>query len=309
MILTITLNPALDLFCQKVSGPLKDAFIKDLYWHAGGKGVNVTRALKRIGHRSIALGCVGGMAGERIRQLLKREGIGFEFVPCRHETRTNVTFLSATHREVSRVMGKGHPLSSAEISSVKKLCRRYGRSASIIALSGSLPPGVRQSLYGELIREIQKENISCLLDSHGEAFRKGLKARPCYIKPNRAEAEVFLNQKLNSKISLIKAVRRFHDLGIEHVMISLGKQGAVGSDGGAVWQAIPPAVKVRHTVGCGDSFVAGFLSAVEDKFLFYEALRRAVAMGTAAALGKGPGDVDPKAFQRILKQVKLQRLV
>ncbi len=219
MILTLTLNPALDIFYEKgrYKHPLRSA---------GGKGINVSRVLDNLGEGTAALCCLGGKTGEEIRVLLRREDICHDFIRLKNETRTNVTVVQEDG--VVRFVDKGSPFSEAETQKIEKLFVKYLARTSLVVLSGRLPPGIKDSFYARLITQARQQNIPCLLDSHGLPFELGLKAGPEYIKPNREEAEDFLGEKLDSQAKLKKAVRYFLRSGIKNVLITLGEQGAVG---------------------------------------------------------------------------------
>ena len=308
-ILTVTLNPALDVFCRVSSDSTgKNFVVNELMASAGGKGINVSRVLHRLGVNTLALGCVGGTTGTLMKKMIEKEKIPYSFVVGGSKTRTNVTMICPARNTSAHIISKGNPVSLKDIQKFKKIFFQNLLSRSMVVLSGRLPPGVKDSFYFELIELAKQRHIPSVLDSHGQAFKIGLKAKPFCIKPNREEAEFIVREKLNSLSKIKHALKYFLDSGTKMIILSLGEEGAVATEGRGVWLALPPKIKGGHDVGCGDALIAGFIFSIQKKLSFPRALQMAVATGTANALAVKPGEIQRKEIHRLLAEVKIKAI-
>ncbi len=301
-ILTVTVNPAVDL----TFSVLRSTNSSGLVLSAGGKGVNVARALRALRVRALAVGLAGGSAGELLQKLLREERIPAKFLGAERSTRLNVTVLGPRPGQCSRVLGEGPRLTPREIRRFEIQYRRWLRRSSLVVLCGRNAVGAPVEWYARLVRLARQENVPAALDSSGAALAAALKAKPFLVKPNRAEAEEILRCRINSPAEIKSAVRRFHDRGVHIVLLSLGESGAVVSDGKDIWYARAPRMRTVNEVGCGDALLAGFIQAYCSKKSLPEALRRAVACGKANALNSTPGLIHPRDVLRLVKKVTVK---
>jgi len=279
-----------------------------LIWGAGGKGLNVSRVLHHLGLPTLAFGCVGGTTGFLIKEMIKEERIPFQFILGRYQTRINITIMDPQQKKSVRILSKGEAVASKDIRALRQVFCKNLPSASMAVLSGRLASGVQDSLYFELITLAQRQGVPCFLDAHGPVFKLGLKAKPFAIKPNRKEAEWIVGEKLNSLKKIKQALKYFFDLGVKIVLLSLGPQGAMATEGSQVWLASPPEIKGGHGVGCGDALLAGFIFSLQKKLSFPQALQLAVAAGTANMLALKPGDIWPQDIYSLLNKVKIRNV-
>jgi len=306
-ILTVTLNPALDKtvfvpgFCAGREFRAARAAVT-----AGGKGINVSRALARLGVPTLATGLIGGGSGDEVADRLKAEGIAHRFFPVRGETRTNLTIVDPESGRVTRIVERGPAVSARERTGFKRYFASLLEGSSLAVFSGSLPAGVPDGFYRDLIRMTNKRKIRAVLDTSGGAFLAGLAGRPFMIKPNREEATAVLGMRFGSRAKAARAVRRLHERGIEIVCISLGRDGAFVSRAGDEFLAAPPPVRHGRRVGCGDAFLAGFLSVWCRRHDLREAARIASAAGAANALAGQPGDIEPAVVRKFARRVRLE---
>ncbi len=305
-VVTVTLNPAVDkTIVVPRFRPERVVRVKEAFVYPSGKGVNVARALVRLGAPALCLGFVGGYAGAFLRDALEREGIPHDFTSVAAETRINLTLRDPESGLEVHFVEAGAPVSEAEWQAFLATYERHLPNARWIALCGSLPPGVALDSYAQLIRRAREGGVLCALDTSGDALRLGVQARPDLVKPNRQELAELVGKPLDSDEALLAAVEQLLVQGIRFVVVSLGKEGAIGSDGKGFWKATPPLVPVVNTVGSGDALLGGMLFGLLKGLPFSEALRFAVAVGTANTLVDGPAYIDAATVSAIVEQVSL----
>lgn len=305
MIYTLTLNPAID---RELQVP-EIAFGEVLRASAhrvdfGGKGFNVSRALRAMETESVALGFVGGHAGQMIADGLARLGIATDFVRIAGgETRTNVSVV-ALDRHI-KVNEAGPAVTPGEERLLVEKVRALARAEDWWVLSGSLPPGASPDVYAQVIRIVQGAGARAVLDTSGLALALGCEAGPFLVKPNAAEASELTALPVSTPEQAWAAAGVIHRMGVAHVLVSLGRRGALLSGGAEAWLAVPPAVVERNPVGAGDSMVAGLVWGLARRRPLPEALRRAVAAGAAAAGLEGTAFGSAAAVVELSRRVKL----
>ena len=282
MIYTVTLNPSLDYFA--VTEGFREGKTNrthDEYIVPGGKGLNVSMVLSRLGMKSIAIAFTAGFTGAELRRLLLAEDVDTEMIDTGAGfSRINVKINTG---QITEFNGSGVTLSEALVLRLKN--RLFGLSADdLVIFSGSLPKGAETGFYRDMMASTKARVI---LDTYGEALLSALPLRPFLIKPNDEEIEAIAGRPLTDDQKLQEAMQALQTLGARNVMVSLGAKGAVLlTENGDLFRAAPPQVppgRTLNTVAAGDSMIAGFLRAFEitgdDGF----ALRFSVAVGTAAA--------------------------
>ncbi|CAB5031745.1 unannotated protein [freshwater metagenome] len=312
MILTVTLNAAIDKSLSVPSFRLgRRHRTVEQRSTAGGKGVNVARLLASLGQPVIATGFVGGATGTRIVEQLTTESILNGFVHIAEESRTNISVLDPTTGEQTEVNERGPEVNAAEVEMfVEKLCY-LARGAAVCVLAGSLPRGVDPSIYATLIAELKRLDVITIVDSEGEAMKLAVRAEPTMISPNMAEAEELVGHEFNDPNEQIAALGELRGLGCKEAMITL-PDGCVASvlvDGQPrehrVW--IEPREAVA-SVGAGDAFLAGYVSARYNGSTPEECLRYAVACGAESTQRLGAGLIDPKGVEELLSEVEVVRI-
>ena len=306
MIATITLNPSLDEHIV-VHGLVMDETNR---WHrlrryAGGKGIDVSRAIHEMGGVSIAYGFIGGANGRTMEILLDEEGVLFSFTPIRQETRTNFIITDTKTSQQTRIVAPGPHISKGALERLVKKLRRIYRGADLIAACGSVPPGVPADIYYDIVMEARNSGIRTILDASGQWLADGIKAKPYLIKPNIHEAETLLGRELSTEEAIIEAALNLVEMGIEVVVISRGKDGIIAATKESLFKAVSPQVKVRSTVGAGDCTVAGLALKLACGKSLIEACRLAVAMGTASVLTPGTELCHRTDVERLLPQIQI----
>ena len=282
MIYTLTLNPAVDRELSVAAirfGEVLRAHSHRVDW--GGKGFNVSRALRALDDDSVALGLVGGFAGQMIAAGLRQLGIAVDFVEIAGETRTNVVVMDGDHH--LKVNEAGPEIRPDDEALLLDKIRTLARSGDWWVLSGSLPPGASPGVYAEVIRIVTAAGARAVLDTSGAALVHGVAAQPFLVKPNASEAAELTGQPVDDLAAARAAAREIHARGAQHVAISLGSRGALLWDGASAWAARPPRVIERNPVGAGDSMVGGLVQGLAQGLPMVGALRRGVACGAAAA--------------------------
>ena len=305
MIVTLTLNPSLDRALsvpQLRPGTLHRAqFIRQ---DLGGKGFNVSRALRALGIPSHIVGVIGGRTGRALRDGLLADGFDAHLVEVEGETRQNVTLLDESTGLYTKINEPGPILSPRHIAALGTFIEQMVRPGDLWAFCGSLPPGAPQDLYADLICVVQRGGGLVFLDTSGPAFRAGLQAGPFAIKPNSEEAAQVLQASLSSDQDHCQAARELQSKGVRLVAPTRGAQGLVLASDGTLLTAIPPSIAARSPIGAGDASLAGLLWAVSDHCDPIETARRAVACGTAAAMQDGTGVGDRMLVESLMQQVQ-----
>lgn len=288
MIVSVTLNPSVDrvLFVEKIHfGDTNRVIRTDT--DAGGKGVNLSRVAAEMGARTIATGFLGGGSGAYVRHVLKVQGVIDRFVEVHSETRINTSVEDYSPSPPTTFNEKGAPVTEAEWQALVEQCTNSFGQADWVALGGSLPPGVPANAFATLTRLAHAHGCKVLLDADGEPMKLGLEAKPDLIKPNHNEAARLLGRALHTTQEVAEAALELRKLGIDWVIVSRGKDGAVLATADGSWNGSSPEVKVRSTIGSGDSLLGGFLWAIEEKKPLDEALKWGMAAGAATATTDG----------------------
>lgn len=309
MIATITLNPTIDRTIT-VHGLILDEANRwtSLRLYAGGKGIDVSRAVHEMGGKTIAYGFIGGATGRTVEILLDEEGVPFSFTPIERETRTNFIIADTKNSQQTRIDAPGPRISERELERFKQKIRRIDPKPDLMVFGGSVPPGVPANIYYDLIKECKAFKVKCILDSAGQWLKEGIKAKPYLIKPNVHEAEGLLEVELPTEEAIIKAALNFVEMGIEIATISRGKDGIIAATKKSIVKAVSPPVKVASAVGAGDCAIAGLALKLAYGKPLVEACRLAAAMGSAAVLTPGTELCHRADVKKLLPKVKVSEM-
>ena len=309
MIRTVTLNPALD---KKVviEGFALDQVnrVRSSGLDAGGKGINVSKALAILGVPSVAYGIVAGKAGDYILDFLDRRGIAHRFTRGGGETRTNLKVVDpvgGTHTDINEPGPRVEPSTLAILEA--ELFAEAG-PGDIFVFSGSAPAGVEAEVYAKWIRRAAAAGARTVLDAEGELLKRGAAARPTLMKPNLRELEGLAGASLPDEASMIGAIRGFLDGGAGAVALSLGSEGALFVDAGEAIRARGIAVEVAGTVGAGDSMLAAIVACMERGAGLEAMVAPAVAAATAAVAAGGSADFTVEAVDAYASMAKYEIL-
>jgi len=309
MIATITLNPSLDRTVI-VDGLKVNESNRwtSVHHYAGGKGIDVSRAIHEMGGQTIAYGFIGGDEGRTLEVKLDEEGVPFSFTPIEQETRVNFIIADTRASQQTIINAPGPHISKRELARFLKKLRGIYPSPELMVASGSVPPGVPIDIYYTIVQEAKSHRVRTILDSAGQWLEEGIKAKPYLIKPNIREAEELLKTELPTEEAITKAALNLIEMGVEIAVISRGKDGIIAAAKDGVFKAVPPPVKVRSAVGAGDCTIAGLALKLAWGEPLIEACRLAVAMGTAAVLTPGTELAHRADVEKLLPQIKVSRV-
>jgi len=303
MIYTCTFNPSVDYVVHVDElrvGELNRALKTSTF--PGGKGINVSRVLKRLGVDSTALGFAGGFTGQFIEQELQKEGIRCDFVHVSGQTRINVKLKAGQETEIN---GQGPVVTSEDAAQLVAKIEPLSAN-DVLVFAGSMPLSLPADVYERLAAMAAKRQARLVVDTSGSALRALLACRPFFIKPNDRELAELFGVSVLTKKDIATYGRRLTEMGICHVIVSMGGDGAFYFGKEAVLFAEAPKGAVRNSVGAGDSMVAGFLAAQESGKSIEETFAYSVAAGSATAFSD---DLCTKEkVETLIGQVRIVRL-
>jgi 1-phosphofructokinase/tagatose 6-phosphate kinase len=312
VIITVTLNSALD---RSVTVPILQLGQRhrasDVLTLAGGKGINVARALKRLDMPVVATGLAGGRTGTRIVEELTGESILNDFVRIAGESRTSTLVVDPTSGTQTEINEWGPKVSGAELETLMEKLRYLSRGAELVVFAGSLPRGVDDGFYAEAARELARRGVRVVLDTEGEPLRRGLEAEPWLVSPNQHEAEQLVGQELEGDDDFLMALDAIAELGARNVHITLenGCFALVREERHVRrYRAITPRLEPVSVVGAGDALLAQWVTSVIEGQGTEEALRLAAAAGAASVLEVGAGRFDPAEARRLASAVEVYEL-
>jgi len=307
-ILTVTLNPALDLTVRLPRLDLGEVNRSEsVLSQAAGKGLNVAQVLADLGHSLSVTGFLGADNVPPFEALFQRRGFVDAFVRVPGETRSNIKLAEGEGR-ITDINGPGPEVSAREQDALLERLERIAGEHELVVVAGSLPRGVEPGWLRELLLSLKQRGLKVAFDSSGAALRAGLEAAPWLIKPNDAELAEACGHVLDSPAALAVQAEALRTRGIEQVVLSQGADGVrwFGSQGN--WQAIPPKVEVASTVGAGDSLLAGMLHGLLAGWQAERVLRHATAVAALAVTQFEFGIGDAARLSRIEDDVQVQAL-
>ncbi len=309
MIYTVTLNPALDKTAQVPRFTVDEVNrITGLREDPGGKGINVSKVIDRLGGRSRAVALLGGSVGAKIAGVLDEAGIDVWAFEASGETRTNLKVVDdelGTHTDINE---PGPEATVAQLDTMLSALVQELAHGDIVVLSGSLPKGAPVGTYGAWARACAKAGAKVFLDADGDALTRGLDALPHLVKPNDAELSRLCGKTLEDEREIAVVARTLVDRGIARVVVSMGGKGAVMAEKDRVLLARSPKVRVGSTVGAGDSVVAALAYAEERGMSLDETARLAMATGAANVMQSGTQAAERGLVDSLLGKVTLEEL-
>ena len=312
MIVTVTLNAALD---RTLTVPHfqrgQRHRASQVLTLAGGKGINIARALKRLELPVVATGLAGGRTGTRIVEELTSEAILNDFVRIAEESRTSTAVVDPTESSYTEINEWGPKVTPEELEMLLEKVYYLSRGADFVVFAGSLPRGVDESFYAESIRDLNRRGVQVVLDAEGQPLRLGVEAEPYLVSPNQREAEHVVGQELEDEEDFLMALDTISELGARNVHITLesGCYALFREDRQVKrYKASAASVDAVSVVGAGDVLVAQFIAAKMAGKTAEEALRLAVAAGSASTLEVGAGRFDPREAGRVAARVEIVEL-
>jgi tagatose 6-phosphate kinase len=311
MIITVTLNAAIDKTLAVPNFRLgrRHRAVEQTSM-AGGKGVNVARALKSLGQPVIATGVAGGPNGTRIIEQLTEEAILNDFVRIREESRMSTAVVDPTSGEQTEINERGPLVTEAELELFVDKLLYLAKGAEICVFSGSLPRGVEADVYARLIVELRKLGVITVLDSEGDALLLGARAEPSLVSPNELEAEELVGHEFADEHDRLTGLQEITELGARSVIMTMasGCLALLGDQERRLYRATFDPLEPVSAVGSGDAFLAGYVASRYGGRPEEECLRYAVACGAESTQHFGAGVLDPREVERLLPEVRVETL-
>ncbi|WP_124059342.1 hexose kinase [Vaginisenegalia massiliensis] len=309
MILTVTLNPSIDISYLVPDFHLDQVQrCQEVHKVAGGKGINVTKVLHQLGAPVKATGFLGGHFGDYLADKLSQANIQHDFITISDETRQSIAILH-DHQQ-TEILESGPLISPSEAQAFLKHFPHLLAECQILTLSGSLPKGLSPEFYQELISLAQQENVKVLFDSSGQTLIDVLTgpARPFLIKPNDDEISQITGRPFNlDQLNQCKAdlnIPLFAD--IEWLVISLGADGAFIKHRNQFYRVSIPKIEVVSPVGSGDATVAGLAWALHQAVDDDVVIKTGMTCGILNTMQAQTGHIDPQYFDQIYKQIRVE---
>lgn len=309
MITTVTMNAALDkaYFMKDIIKNGTVMRVQECRTTAGGKGLNVARAASACGSDVLATGLVGGFSGQYLENLLDGDQIPHKFGHMTGETRSCINILDEGYGS-TEYLEPGCEVSAEEEAGFMKMFPDTIRNSEVVTISGSIPKGIKKDIYGRMITIAKAMGKTVLLDSSGDTLKNGITAGPTLVKPNQDEIEQLFDTTITSFKEVIHYAKKIHDMGVDYVVISLGKDGALLVCEEGVFKGTPPQIEAINTVGCGDSMLGAFAVAFERKYTAGRALKYAIAVSAANAASPNTGKFEYEECERLFEQVTIEKL-
>ena len=309
MIYTVTLNPALDKTATVENLRLDSVNrISELRVDPGGKGINVSKVVRELGAKTVAIALLGGHTGTMLRNMLAELGIDCKVLEVEGETRTNLKIKDPALKTNTDINEPGPEVTDEQLRGMLDGLVGEVGSGDIVVLSGSLPRGAAADTYKVWVAALKKTGAKVYLDADGDKLVRGIEAKPDLIKPNEIELGAMMGRTLDADEKIVEAARELIDGGLDRVMVSMGGAGALYVARDVTIKANPVKVPVGSTVGAGDSVVAA-LAYAQDKGLGLEdTMRLAMATGAANVMQSGTQAAPRELVDSLIDKVVVTKL-
>lgn len=309
MILTITLNPSVDI-SYRLSHFSMDKVnrVRDVSKTAGGKGLNVTRVLHQLGEDVAATGFLGGSLGDFIRTKLGNLGIHDFFTTIQGETRNCIAVVHEGKQ--TEILESGPVVTENEAAEFLDRLTEYVEKVDIVTISGSLPKGLPDNFYEQILKIAGRHDTPVLLDTKGELLAKSLQdqSKPFLIKPNQDELADLAGKQLDDEQQMLDVLQQPMFADVHWVVVTTGAKGAIIKHNTHFYRAKVPEINGLNPVGSGDSVIAGFAAGLERRLADEELIRFGLAMGVLNAMEEETGYIDTEKIDWCMKEIKVEAL-
>ena len=304
-IITLTLSPAFDMHChaEKIVVDHENLVYMDLC-QAGGKGVNISRALVSNGTENLALLVLGQENEDSFLRNLDADGVTYETITVSGRIRENITIHTGPTE--TRISFPGFSVTPDLLESFSKTLLEKADNETVITMTGRVPEGITVGDMMDLLRTAAEKDAKIVVDSRSFSLKELKELKPWLIKPNQEEISAYLGREISSLEQTLTETKALYEAGISNVMISMGGDGALLVCDEGAFIAIPPKVEVKSTIGAGDSSIAGFIACPYDDAA--KRLQWAVAYGSAACMTEGTLPPKPENVKDILPRIQLKKL-
>lgn len=308
MILSVCPNPCIDytLYVDNFGAGKLNRVNKKIE-SLGGKGINVARAVRRLGYESYCTGFMYEDGAKKYFDMLDAEGVPYIFAMCGGAVRINNKIISLPDMSLTEINERGAPVEYQKQFELIESVRRLSVNATVAVLSGSVPPNIDSDFYFKTASALSK-SCKLVIDCEGELMLQALKLRPALVKPNLRELESVWGGKIEGFDELLKACDFLLKKGAQRVLVSMGREGAVIYDGKEGYFGAAPKVEAKSTVGAGDCMVAAAAISLSMGYCQEATLKSAIAAGTAAVLGEGTGLLTKDNYDKIFPLVETKKI-
>ncbi|SFJ24779.1 1-phosphofructokinase [Thermoflavimicrobium dichotomicum] len=303
MIYTCTLNPSVDFIIEMDSFEIgKLNRTKNVMKYPGGKGINVSRVLKRLGVDNVALGFIGGLTGDFITHELEKEQIAYDFVNITGETRINLKLKSDQETEIN---SQGPSISTEQQARLLEKMQNL-RENDYLILAGNIPSSLPANFYHSILKRLMEKKVKIIVDTSGTALKELISCQPFLIKPNHHELGDLFHTTLTSLDDIITYGKQLVSMGIENVIVSMAEKGALFFNKQMTLFANAPKGDVKSSVGAGDSMIAGFLAIYAKEKNVEKAFQYSVAAGSATAFS--PNLCTRSQVEQLVQKIQITHL-
>ena len=308
MVLNITLNPLLEKRYRTDKIELgKTHRITEESFAAGGKGINISRQLDKLGMGNLSIFPLGGHAGKIYRHVIEKEKINFSAISVKADMRLG-TVVIENEKRVTSFIESGNPLSVEDIKKIEDKIEKMIENASVVVFAGSVPnKDAAEIICGGIENGNRLDKIT-VLDTHGEHLEKCLSAAPMIVHNNIEEVRKSLNVPLKSEGEIADFLKSVYKKGVKIVALTDGKNPAYAMKFGYLYKIYPPEIIEADSTGSGDSFLAGLIYGLENDLVFTEILKIAAALGSANAAKLSVASVETAELESLLNSVKIEEL-
>ncbi len=307
-IITLTLNPAFDIHCYTDDfKPFSENLANITSYEAGGKGVNISRTLMANGISNTAYIVVGDENKEGFLKRLDEDNINYKEFVVSGAIRENIT-LHTKDKPETRISFTGFSADDKVIDAIKADLEKETKEDLIITLTGRIANGMDIDNLKKLLINLKDKGAKIVIDSKSFTKKDISDVKPYLIKPNEEEISIYTDIEVTDFLSAKEAAKKIKDEGVENVLISLGKNGAILCSDDGTYYAKAPKVNVLSTIGAGDSSVAGFIDAISNGQSYADALRNAIAYGSAACLCEGTKPPKKKEIEELYKRIEISEI-
>jgi len=308
LIITVTLNPAIDRILYVPSfrtGEINRAL--KTFVDAGGKGINVSKAVKSLGGDTIALGFIAGKNGRFIKDNLSSYGIEHHFVEVPGESRVNIKIYcgNGSHTDINE---PGFNTSEANFNLLLSRLKGYLHPGNIVVISGSTPPNFPQEYYAKLCSAVTESKIPLVIDADGDRLSHSLGARPSFVKLNTQELSEITGTPVTTPESALPEARMLMQRGARGVLVSFLPGGILYLEGDEAFYAEAPPVEIQNTIGSGDALVGALSHAIEQKMTREATIKYVLSTAMASALLESSAVVSRRDVLNIYEKVRLRTL-
>jgi len=309
MIITVTLNPALDKTVTMPGFAVNTVNrVQSTRLDPGGKGINVSKSVKALGGRTLAISVLGGATGGYIKASLDKMAIPNDMVITGDSTRTNLKIVDPVLGTNTDINEPGSPISQELLEKVWEKLSAAVKPGDTVVFAGKNPPQMADELLADWISLLKSRGVRVCVDTVGEPMRLALEQKPHIIKPNRMEFSELTGRDMRSVDEIVREAKKLVDQGVELVTVSLGGDGAVFVTKDQCIRGFSPKVAVVSTVGAGDAMMAALAHYSAAGCSLEEIARRAVAVATATVMCGGSQAAELSAILPLIDRVRIEHL-